>query len=89
VATAVTGEDGTYQLPGLPGGEHTLVASGYPPASSAVHVENGKTATVTVRLGGGQPGEPGQLPGAQAAEPSQPGLPARPAQPAPPGSLTD
>jgi uncharacterized surface anchored protein len=51
VATAITGDDGAYRLPGLAGGEHTLVATGYPPAATALHVEDGKTTTVTVRLG--------------------------------------
>jgi hypothetical protein len=61
VATAVTGHDGTYRLAGVAGGEHTLVATGHPPATSTVHVEKGKTATVTVRLGDGPPGQDGLL----------------------------
>ena len=50
MATAITADDGSYRLAGARG-EHTLVASGYPPAATAVHVEDGKTTTVTVRLG--------------------------------------
>jgi uncharacterized protein YfaS (alpha-2-macroglobulin family) len=56
VATAITGDDGSYRLAGLAGGEHTLVAAGYPPAATTVHVEDGKTTTVTVRLGPSSPG---------------------------------
>ncbi|HEY3952942.1 MAG TPA: MFS transporter [Streptosporangiaceae bacterium] len=73
VATAVTSEDGMYRLTGVAGGEHTLVASGYPPASSTVHVENGKTATVTVRFGDGPAGQPAQP--VHAAEDGQPDHP--------------
>jgi MFS family permease len=56
VATAITGDDGSYRLGGLAGGEHTLVATGYPPAPATVHVEDGKTTTVTLRLGPSSPG---------------------------------
>jgi MFS family permease len=53
VASTVTGEDGTYRLAGLDGGEHVLVASGFNPVSAVVRVEEGQTATVTLDLGPG------------------------------------
>ncbi len=54
VASVVTGADGGYRLTGLDGGEHTLVAGGYQPVSTVVRIEDGQTASVTVRLGAGQ-----------------------------------
>jgi hypothetical protein len=53
VASVVTGEDGSYRLSGLDGGEHVLVAGGYHPVSAVVRVEEGQTASVTVHLGPG------------------------------------
>jgi MFS family permease len=58
VASTVTSADGGYQLTGLDEGEHTLVAGGYQPVSAVVQVEDGQTASVTVRLGPGHIGEP-------------------------------
>jgi hypothetical protein len=47
----VTDTDGAYRLAGLDGGDHTLMAGGGQPVSAVVRVEDGQTATVTVRLG--------------------------------------
>jgi MFS family permease len=86
LARDVTDMEGGFVLPGALVGSYTVTASldGYQPASSAVHVENGKTATVTVRLGGGPPGPPARA--VQAAADGQPAQPAElPAQIAQPG----
>ncbi|MCM2580160.1 MFS transporter [Streptomyces meridianus] len=39
VATATTGEDGSYAFPGLDTGDYTVVASGYPPAATPLAVQ--------------------------------------------------
>jgi uncharacterized membrane protein YgaE (UPF0421/DUF939 family) len=42
VAAADTDEAGRYAIEGLPDGEYTAVASGYPPAASTLHIAEGE-----------------------------------------------
>jgi MFS family permease len=51
VATTTTAPDGTYHITGLADGHYTVVAAGHRPATVAVRVGAGDTATVRVALG--------------------------------------
>ncbi|HLI36305.1 MAG TPA: carboxypeptidase-like regulatory domain-containing protein [Streptosporangiaceae bacterium] len=70
VASAVTGEHGTYRLTGLGDGEHVLAASGHSPAVAAVSVGAGSTAEITLRIGSG-PGGPPAVPLSPPGPPGQ------------------
>lgn len=50
VASVLTGNDGSYWFSGVPAGEYTLIASGYPPASTAVDLNAGGPAVADVTL---------------------------------------
>ena len=49
----LTGEDGAYAFDGLAGSEFTLVATGYPPASTAVSLQGGGRDGVDLALAHG------------------------------------
>jgi MFS family permease len=51
VATTTTGRDGSYRITGLADGQYTLVAAGHRPATVAIRIGAGETATVRVALG--------------------------------------
>jgi MFS family permease len=48
---ATTGEDGAYAFENLPEGEYTVIASGYPPVASRLHVAAGQPHDHDVELG--------------------------------------
>jgi hypothetical protein len=50
-AVARTDAEGRYVVSDLPDGHYTVVASGYPPATSQVELAGGAEATHDVRLG--------------------------------------
>ncbi|AEW95444.1 integral membrane efflux protein [Streptantibioticus cattleyicolor NRRL 8057 = DSM 46488] len=50
VRTAVTGDDGGYRFTGLPAGEYSLIAGGYPPVATALAVAGGTRDHVDVEL---------------------------------------
>jgi EmrB/QacA subfamily drug resistance transporter len=50
VAATTTGPDGRYSVPDLPLGDYTIIASGYPPAASTIHVEPGQPVAHDVQL---------------------------------------
>jgi EmrB/QacA subfamily drug resistance transporter len=50
-AATTTGADGSYAIPGVPAGDYTVIATGYPPAASAVTVTAGTPRVHDVRLG--------------------------------------
>lgn len=51
VATATTGEDGRYAFTDLEAGEYTLVASGYPPATTKLSVKERGAGGYDLELG--------------------------------------
>ncbi len=51
VATATTGEDGTYAFTDLEAGEYTIIASGYPPAATPLALADSGQADHDLRLG--------------------------------------
>jgi MFS family permease len=51
VATTTTGHDGSYHVSGLADGHYTVVAAGHRPATVAVGIGAGESATVRVALG--------------------------------------
>jgi hypothetical protein len=51
VAIADTDDTGRYALAGLAPGDYTLIATGYPPVSSAVTVTAGTPTTHDLNLG--------------------------------------
>jgi MFS family permease len=51
LATATTGEDGTFALTDLPSGDFTLVAGGYPPATTQVTVDHRDASALDLWLG--------------------------------------
>jgi EmrB/QacA subfamily drug resistance transporter len=51
VALTTTNEAGEYSLSGLPDGDYTLVASGYPPVTSILAITGGRHGDHDVRLG--------------------------------------
>jgi hypothetical protein len=51
VAAATTGPDGRYSVEDLPMGGYTVIASGYPPAASRIHVTAGQPVSYDVQLG--------------------------------------
>jgi uncharacterized surface anchored protein len=51
VATATTEADGSYVIGGLPVGEYTVIASGYPPAASKLTITPSQPHHHEVRLG--------------------------------------
>ncbi|MFG2075242.1 MFS transporter [Nonomuraea maritima] len=51
VATATTGEDGEYAFADLPGGQYTVIATGYPPVASAVTLTGQGDDDHDIRLG--------------------------------------
>ncbi|WP_235215704.1 carboxypeptidase-like regulatory domain-containing protein [Phaeacidiphilus oryzae] len=53
VRNHLTGEDGAYAFDGLAGSEFTLVATGYPPASTAVSLQGGGRDGVDLALAHG------------------------------------
>ncbi|MDI5965687.1 MSCRAMM family protein [Streptantibioticus silvisoli] len=50
-ATATTGEDGRYVFTDLPAGDYTLIASGYPPATTPVGLHGPGGGGYDIRLG--------------------------------------
>jgi EmrB/QacA subfamily drug resistance transporter len=60
VAATMTGPDGRYSVENLPLGSYTIVASGYPPAASSIHVTAGQPVSHDVELG--QPETPDGAP---------------------------
>jgi len=50
VATATTGADGGYEFEALPGGEYTVIASGYPPVASKLTITPSQRHRHEVRL---------------------------------------
>jgi 5-hydroxyisourate hydrolase-like protein (transthyretin family) len=51
VATTVTGADGRYRVPGVPEGDYTLIASGYPPVRATLRLTAGAQVTCDLTLG--------------------------------------
>jgi uncharacterized protein YfaS (alpha-2-macroglobulin family) len=51
VATAITGDDGSYAFDDLPGGDYTVIASGYPPAASKLTVTSSEAQHHEIQLG--------------------------------------
>jgi hypothetical protein len=51
VAVTTTGADGRYRLDNLPGGEYTVVASGYPPVASTLAIGASEPRYHEVELG--------------------------------------
>jgi EmrB/QacA subfamily drug resistance transporter len=50
-ASTTTGADGSYSIAGVPSGDYTVIASGYPPAASPVSIVAGPPQVHDVRLG--------------------------------------
>jgi hypothetical protein len=51
VSATTTGPDGRYSVENLPMGGYTVIASGYPPAASRIHVTAGQPVSHDVQLG--------------------------------------
>jgi hypothetical protein len=51
VDTLTTGADGTYRFVDLAGGEYTVIATGYPPAATVLHVVGGGRTDRDLQLG--------------------------------------
>jgi EmrB/QacA subfamily drug resistance transporter len=51
VSATTTGPDGRYSVENLPLGSYTVIASGYPPAASRIHVTAGQPVSHDVQLG--------------------------------------
>lgn len=50
VAATTTGPDGRYSVAGVPLGDYTVIASGYPPAASTLHLEDGQPVSHDIRF---------------------------------------
>jgi EmrB/QacA subfamily drug resistance transporter len=50
-AATTTGPDGTYEFESLASGDYTVIASGYPPVASPLHLLPGQSRAHDVRLG--------------------------------------
>ncbi|QKW07935.1 MFS transporter [Streptomyces sp. NA04227] len=50
VAVATTGEDGAYVFTDLDAGQYTVIATGYPPTATSLHVTGGDTAGHDIQL---------------------------------------
>jgi uncharacterized membrane protein YccC len=59
LASTRTDEHGEYRLPTLPAGAYTLVAAGYPPASTTARLHAGQDHTLHITMRPGPSPEPG------------------------------
>ncbi|KOG88808.1 hypothetical protein ADK38_17735, partial [Streptomyces varsoviensis] len=53
VGSAMTGGDGVFRFIGLPAGEYTVIAAGYPPVATVLQVTGGGRTDSELQLGYG------------------------------------